>query len=119
VVLVGACLVRFGSMSETDLLEPGLVWLLPLVFGVYGLAAEKAIALVECGEAKTLAVATPVLVRATRSRGLVPLLLPAALPAGLPARLPARREIACRGDGGARIWTGIDLLVTECLWSML
>lgn len=110
VLFAYAYLVHFDSMSETELLELGPVWLLPLAFGLYGLAAEKAIRLVERGEAENLAVATLVLAHATRLLGLIPL---------LPFLLVSTKKSHVVAMVALGFWAGIYLLITKCLWHLL
>ena len=113
---VGSALVvyaygfRFDSMSETELLEFGPIWLLPLAFGLYGLAAEKALAMVDRGEAENLAIATMILAHATRLLGLIPL---------LPFLFVTTRKSHIVAVAALGFWAVVYLLITKCFWHLL
>jgi len=67
--------VSFDRFSEEELVGFSPFWLLPIIFGLYGFVAEKLLALIEQGEATTIAAAAFIFSSALPFIGII-LLLP-------------------------------------------
>lgn len=67
--------VAFDDLSEEQLVQLSAVWVLPVVFGVYGYVAERLLQLVDADDGVSLAQATLIWTRALPVIGAV-LLLP-------------------------------------------
>jgi len=65
----------FDDLSEEKLVRLSALWVLPVVFGVYGFVAERILKLVDEGDAQSIAQATLIWTRALPIIGAV-LLLP-------------------------------------------
>lgn len=81
--------VAFDEMSETALVRITPLWFFPLVFGLYGLLAEKALCMVAEGRATDLSSAVQTWVRALGLIGLVIAAPFAFLRSGRPMRVAA------------------------------
>ena len=101
--------VQFDSLSENDLVKYTPLWLVPLAFGIYGLAAEKVASLVDRGKGPRLAVVTTVIARLTGYVALVPL---------IPFLFLGARNSFRTAAAGCVLWLAAYLILTQCAWHL-
>ena len=102
--------ITFDSWSETELVNYTPLWILPLVFGLYGLAAEWAISLVKRGKAQNLAAVARIVGRATTLVGLIPFI----------PFLFVKSMSSYRVAIAATIfWIGVYYFITQAIWHLL
>ena len=109
-LVVYICGVQFDSLSEDELVNCTPLWLVPLAFGIYGLAAEKAVSLIDAGKGPRLAAVARVIARLTWFVGLVPL---------IPFLFLRARSSLRTAAAACVFWIAVYLVITQCVWHLL